>query len=91
MFQKREKVTVSLPPDLAKWARVEARREHTTLSGLVLFALKAYRDRKLLEEAAVSARAVLEMTADGWARGDAAKAGEYREKYLARAKKELGL
>lgn len=89
MFQKREKLTISLPPDLARWARVEARREHTTVSGLVLAALRAYRDRKVLEEAAVSARAALEMMADSWARGDAAKAREYRDKYLARARKEM--
>lgn len=91
MFQKREKLTISLPPDLARWARIEARREHTTISGLVLAALRAYRERRAIGEAAVSARAVLEMMSDTWAKGDPGKAGEYREKYLARARKELEL
>lgn len=90
-FQKSEKVTVSLPPDLARWLRIEAKREHTTLGGLVLAAARAYRDRKVLEEAAVSARATLLALADAWSRGDPGKARDQAARYLDQAKRELGL
>lgn len=90
-FQKSEKVTVSLPADLARWLRHEAKREHTTLGGLVLAAVRAYRDRKVLEEAAASARAALLALADAWARGDPGKARDQVSKYLEQARRELGI
>lgn len=90
-FQRSEKLTVSLPPEDALWLRREAKREHTTLGGLVLAAVKNYRDRKVIEDAAVSARAALLAFTDAWAQGDPVKARSQAAKYLSQAKKELGL
>lgn len=90
-FQKSERITITLPPDEALWLRGEAKREHTTLGGLILAAVKAYRDRKVLEDAAISAHATLMVLADAWARGDADKARDQVHKYRWHAKRELNI
>lgn len=88
-FQKSERLTITLPPDEARWLRLEAKEEHTSLGGLVLAAVKAYRDRKVIEDAAISAQATLLALADAWARGDANKARDQVHKYRWQAKREL--
>lgn len=93
---KREKITFSCSPELARQLRQEARRRHTTLSGAVAAALEQAGNAAALEraaasayQAAASARAALYALAEAYARGDAAKAADYSRRHLARAQAAL--
>lgn len=87
---RSEKVSVSLPAELAAWARKEAARRHVTLSGLVGQALQLLREETHARAAEMYARAVCLMLAEGYCRGDPEKAMTLVRRYVQKARRMMG-
>ena len=87
---RSEKISVSVPAELALWARREAARRHATLSGLVCQALETLKRETHAKNAEVYARAVLLMLAEGYGQ-DAEKAAGYVRRYVQKARRMAGV
>lgn len=86
---RSEKISVSVPSELAVWARREAARRHMTLSALVCQALEIFKRETHARNAEVYARAVLLLLAEGYGQ-EAEKASEYVRRYVQKARRLMG-
>ncbi|MBC7323771.1 MAG: hypothetical protein H5T99_00460 [Moorella sp. (in: Bacteria)] len=88
-MSKKEKISLYLDSDAAKWVRAEAARRHVAPGGLVTLALSYLRLAGAVEERLdaleTDARAALLALADILAKGDPAQAQAKVRQYQARA------
>lgn len=91
---KAEQVTIRLPPDLAAWVRRRAKEDHTTMTAVLVAAVRFYRDLGDLgghaRDAALFARACLYALADSFAAAGKRDAASYVRRYAGKAAAALG-
>lgn len=91
---KAEQVTVRLPPDLAAWVRRRAKEDHTTMTAVLVAAVRFYRDMAEVgghaRDAALFARACLYALADSFAAAGKRDATWYVRRYCGKAAAALG-
>lgn len=86
---KSEQLTVRLPAELAGWVRRRAREDHTTMTGVLVAAVRFYQQLGDLgghaRDAALFARACLYALADSFAAAGKRDPAWYVRRYAGRA------